>query len=166
MRYFSDPKANFDLCLRNIKLSRMIQRILAYIDQNFDKTIYLSDGASLGGIHPHHLCRKFKKELGISFHGYILKIRIRRAAFLLADSEKSVKEISYEVGFSRPEIFSKAFKRQVGCSPMAYRATDSLFGEGSSAAGAPAVPFQSVLAMTQSEAASMRSYERALEIKK
>jgi len=105
----------------NASISPKLRRVLAYIDQYYAQVLTLRDAAWVLGVHPAHLCRRFKKEIGISFHEYILRIRIQKASLLLIGSEKSIKEISYEVGFSRPEIFSKAFKRLVGCSPMAYR---------------------------------------------
>jgi len=103
------------------RISARMRQVLAYIDLHYGRDIELSEVASLVGIHPDYLSKRFKKEVGVRFHHYLVWNRIQRASFLLIHSTKSVKEISYEVGFRRPEIFSKAFKRVLGCSPMAYR---------------------------------------------
>jgi AraC-like DNA-binding protein len=59
--------------------------------------------------------------MGIGFHQYVVTLRLQRATTLLVTSTKSIKEISYDVGFRAPEVFSKAFKRCMGCSPTTYR---------------------------------------------
>ncbi len=106
----------------DIRISPKVKRILIYLNLYYSRDITLKDMATLFNIHPAYLCRRFKKDLGIPFHEYLLRIRIQIAFFLLTRSEKSIKEISYDLGFSRPEIFSKAFKRLAGCSPKIYRA--------------------------------------------
>lgn len=53
------------------------------------------------------------KELGLSFQEYLLRTRIRKAMGLLESGSKSIKEVGYEVGYCRPEHFSKVFRREV-----------------------------------------------------
>jgi AraC family transcriptional regulator of adaptative response / methylphosphotriester-DNA alkyltransferase methyltransferase len=52
---------------------------------------------------------------------YLEKIRLDKAAFLLATTEKSNLEICYEVGFQSPSSFYKAFRNYKKCSPSEYR---------------------------------------------
>jgi len=103
------------------RISRKVLKVLAYIDVHYNNGSKLRNAASLVGYHPGHLCRKFRSEVGIPYHKYIVTIRIEKASPLLLESKKSIKEISYDVGFSRPELFSRAFKRLVGRSPADYR---------------------------------------------
>ncbi len=98
-----------------------VKQALAYIIAQYHNSLRLNDVASHVGIHPGHLCRLFKKELGISFHRCILMIKVQKACRLLAESDKSIKQISGEMGFSRPEVFFKVFKRWIGCTPGQYR---------------------------------------------
>jgi AraC-like DNA-binding protein len=108
--------------VNGLLISVKTQQILAYIQIHYNtRTIRLSELAEVFHNHPAYLSRKFKKEVGTAFHCYISSLRIGRASQLLVSTEKSIKEIGYEVGFSRSEIFSKAFKRIMGCSPKAYR---------------------------------------------
>ncbi len=104
-----------------MRRKRRIAKIIEYIDLNYSKRIYLKDLATLAGVHSSHLCRQFKEQVGRSPREYLLKVRIDHAARLLRESEKIVKEIAFAVGFRRPEAFSKAFKRALGCSPRHYR---------------------------------------------
>jgi two-component system response regulator YesN len=102
-------------------ISPKIQRMLAHIHAHYTHTIKLSELALVFHNHPAHLSRRFKRETGISFHQYVSSLRIEKATQLLQSTEKSIKEIGYEVGFTRPEIFSRAFKRCMCCSPTDYR---------------------------------------------
>ena len=105
----------------NSRISRKVLQVLSYIDVHYNNGFKLRNAASLVGYHPGYLSRKFKSEVGVPYHKYIVTIRIKKSQPLLIDSKKSIKEISYDVGFSRPELFSRAFKRLVGRSPADYR---------------------------------------------
>lgn len=67
------------------------------------------------------LRRKFKKSTGISIHDYFLQIKAARAKDLLANSNKSIKEISAELGFVDTGYFNRQFKKVVGVTPGLYR---------------------------------------------
>jgi transcriptional regulator GlxA family with amidase domain len=98
-----------------------VQQALSYITERYQGPLRLSVVASQIGVHPSHLCRLFKKELRISFRRCILMMRLHRSRQLLAESDKSIKQISFEIGFGCPEAFSRAFKQQVGYPPGQYR---------------------------------------------
>ncbi len=127
--------SNVRVCSVNLRknsykaTSLTIQQALLHIDRYYNTpTIWLDNVASHMGVHPDYLGRRFKKELGIRFHDYLLLKRVQRAIPLLTRSTKRIKEISYEVGFSSPIIFSKVFKRLIGYSPRTYR-INSYLGE-------------------------------------
>ncbi|MEW6681843.1 MAG: helix-turn-helix transcriptional regulator [Nitrospirota bacterium] len=94
---------------------------MAHLEMNYPQAIGLTELAALAGIHPSHLCREFKKHVGCSPLEHLKRVRIQRASVLLRESDKSVKEVGFSVGFKRPEAFSKAFKRVIGCSPRHFR---------------------------------------------
>ena len=98
-----------------------VKQALSYMAAQYHGPLKLTVVASRIGIHPSHLCRLFKKELGMPFRRCILIMRLHKARQLLAESEKSIKQISFEIGFGCPEAFSRAFKRQMGCPPGQYR---------------------------------------------
>jgi two-component system response regulator YesN len=53
---------------------------------------------------------------------YLLRYRLSLAKILLAETGRHVTAIAHEVGFSDHAYFSRAFRREVGVSPTAFRA--------------------------------------------
>lgn len=52
---------------------------------------------------------------------FIRMIRLKRAKQLLDNTDYTVSEILYQVGFTNPSYFAKCFKQQFGISPSEYR---------------------------------------------
>jgi two-component system response regulator YesN len=105
-------------------ISSTVQQALLHLNEGYeDQPLWLHNFAVLMNVHPDYLGRKFKQEVGIKFHDYLLLKRMEKASSLLRNSGKNVKEISYELGFSSPAVFSKVFKRFIGYSPRKYRST-------------------------------------------
>jgi AraC-like DNA-binding protein len=65
--------------------------------------------------------RKVKALLGYSVNDYIISVRLKKAKLLLLHSDKTIADISYEVGFSSPTYFSTAFKGKFNLSPKEFR---------------------------------------------
>jgi transcriptional regulator GlxA family with amidase domain len=53
---------------------------------------------------------------------HLNRLRVRRAQYLLADTDRSIAEIGHEVGFCSQSYFGVVFRRVSGASPFAYRA--------------------------------------------
>ncbi len=61
-------------------------------------------------------------ELGMTFTGYLKKLRLTEAARLLTDQAgATVAEIAYSVGYAKSSYFNKLFKEEYGCSPRDFR---------------------------------------------
>lgn len=52
---------------------------------------------------------------------FVRHIRLLRAQKLINDTDQSLTQIAYSVGFSDPKYFSKVFKREMGVTPSEYR---------------------------------------------
>jgi AraC family transcriptional regulator len=78
--------------------------------------------AQLAGVSARHLERAFRQSVGVPVHAYVLRRRISLAQeLLLKQPALSIDEISTKTGFSSSTHLATVFKRQVGCSPTAFR---------------------------------------------
>ena len=64
---------------------------------------------------------KFKKDTGMTFREYLLKVRIEKACFLLRNSNMTVNNIAGTVGYTEPAFFYKTFRKEIGLTPDDYR---------------------------------------------
>jgi AraC-like DNA-binding protein len=67
------------------------------------------------------LYRKVKALLGYSVNDYIVSVRLKKAKYMLLNSDKSISEIASDVGFSSPTYFSTAFKGKFKISPTEFK---------------------------------------------
>ena len=65
--------------------------------------------------------RRFESVFGYTPHQLRVRLRIERAKRLLVESERSVTEICFEVGYESLGTFSAHFSSRVGVSPREYR---------------------------------------------
>jgi AraC family transcriptional regulator, transcriptional activator of pobA len=72
-------------------------------------------------LSPNYFGDLVKKETGQSAHDYIQSKVIESAKEKIFDSQKSIKEISYELGFRYPQHFIRLFKAKVGVTPNEFR---------------------------------------------
>lgn len=77
--------------------------------------------AKLVGLNEYKLKKGFKELFGTTVFGFIHASRMSLAKRLLLGTDKSAKEIGYEAGYSSPQHFSKAFKKEFGISPNSIR---------------------------------------------
>jgi len=92
-----------------------------WIDANSQREIELEDIARQAGVSPFHFLRLFSAALGVTPHQYLVRSRLRRAARHLADDDKAVTEIAYDVGFNDLSNFVRTFHRAAGVSPTKFR---------------------------------------------
>lgn len=62
-----------------------------------------------------------KKETGKNAQDHIHYQLIEEAKLVLLNSNATVSEVAYSLGFEYPQYFSKLFKQKTGVSPMEYR---------------------------------------------
>ncbi len=102
--------------------------ILNYIENNLSDTSITNEFlANKLGISEVYLRKLFLSNLGITPKQYILDLRIKKAKQLLADSNRSVTEISEKCGFSSVYHFCRLFKNKTGITPMEYRNSNLIF---------------------------------------
>ncbi|SHJ98987.1 response regulator [Paramaledivibacter caminithermalis] len=96
------------------------EEVKAYINDNYMRNISLDEVADHIKLSSYYLCKIFKKVEKINFKDYLIKIRMEEAKKMLRQGDKSIKEIAFEVGYTDPNYFSRAFKKYVGKSATEY----------------------------------------------
>ena len=109
------------LRVKNGKAKELVPIAKQYMDENFDQGITVSEAASYVFLSQGYFTRAFRDETGISPMNYLMKKRIEKACKLLQNNEIKVSAISLQSGFSSPQRFNVAFRKQMGMTPMEYR---------------------------------------------
>jgi AraC-like DNA-binding protein len=92
-----------------------------WIDAHSHRRIDLEHAAGQAGISPFHFLRLFSSVLGVTPHQYLVRSRLRHAARLLADEDRPITDVAYDVGFSDLSNFVRTFHRAAGVSPRRFR---------------------------------------------
>ena len=98
-----------------------VRKALEYIQNNYSYGIKVSDAAAFVGISRSYLYTLFLKTLGLSPQEYLISYRITRASQLLVITDLPVEGIAQSCGYEDPLVFSKAFKKRMGMTPVRYR---------------------------------------------
>lgn len=104
---------------------RLVRQAMGYIHKNFSESMSRRDIAQQIGITEDHLTFCFRQELGVTPIQYLQRYRINQAKRLLKESELTITEIAFNVGFSDSGYFSRLFHRETGLSPETYRHTST-----------------------------------------
>jgi AraC-like DNA-binding protein len=92
-----------------------------WIDAHSDQQIDLEQAARQAELSLFHFLRLFGNVLGVTPHQYLVRSRLRHAARLLADEDRPVTDIAYDVGFGDLSNFVRTFHRAAGVSPLKFR---------------------------------------------
>lgn len=101
--------------------SASVKQAQLYIRNHFDEKIRPSDVAKEVSMSLSYFNKIFKKEMELTLREYIGKVRIEMAQALLFYTEKSVHQISVELGYSSDAEFVKRFKKYSGVTPSQFR---------------------------------------------
>lgn len=88
----------------------------------------ITSAAEHAGMSVYHFLRLFKEVYARTPYQFMTQRRIETAKQLLQSTDDSVVQIGCEVGFSNASAFTRAFRRDVGCTPSEYRARNSKNG--------------------------------------
>lgn len=101
----------------------LLSRVIDRIDDQLADNLSLTDLASMAEFSVPHFCRAFRQSMGCSPYSFIIRRRIERAKDHLRHTAMTITEIALSSGFSDSSHFSNIFRREVGMTPLAYRAS-------------------------------------------
>ncbi len=98
-----------------------IARAVRYIHDHLTAKIRLAHLCRESGLSTPHFVHLFKREVGVSFKGYLKMLRIRKAQQLMRDTFRSITEVSLDVGYRDLTAFERDFKKLTHTTPRDYR---------------------------------------------
>ncbi|MGD7095825.1 AraC family transcriptional regulator [Ralstonia pseudosolanacearum] len=100
-----------------------LRNVLAHIDAHLDETLDVARLAEVAAFSPYHFHRQFTLLFGVNVGRYVQLLRLKRAAHQLAYRDAArITDIALACGYEGPEAFARAFRKQSGQSPSAFRA--------------------------------------------
>lgn len=103
------------------RYEQRISRAVALIDQHLDQDLSLQALAAEACLSPFHFHRIFHALMDETVHGFTTRLRLEHAIKLAhAHPRRAWKQIAAEVGYRSVPVFSRAFKRRYGCSPIDF----------------------------------------------
>lgn len=118
LRYLNDHK-RYNCC-------EPLSKILHYIEDHFNEKIDLELLSQEFYLSKGHISRLFKKELDITFIDFLNSIRMKKAIYLLINTDQKLLTICGEVGYNDVSYFSRLFKKYYGVPPQEYRLNHSI----------------------------------------
>ncbi len=105
-----------------------IVHVLKYIDDSIGEPIDIGELAHLAGLSVSRFSRVFSAIMNMSPIEFVRKTKMNRACEMLVSTDAQVGEIAQRVGYRDIYIFSRAFKKQIGVSPLAFRQNSAAKG--------------------------------------
>jgi len=108
---------------KSYDLDKILQfeSVLSRLSENVEDKLRMDEAAKMAGMSYHSFSRAFHQVVGMNFKEYQNKLCIWRAEELLANTDKSILEISETVNFMTLRYFNEIFKKYNGNTPSEYR---------------------------------------------
>src|SRR5258705_4295602 len=91
------------------------------MDRAYAEPLDVRAVAAVAHISEAHFSRSFRAVFGETPHRYLQRRRVERSMFLLRETDRSVTDICFDVGFTSRGTFSRTFREIVGQPPSDYR---------------------------------------------
>jgi AraC-like DNA-binding protein len=102
-------------------LNRRLLRARDAMDRAYAEPLDVRAVAAVAHISEAHFSRSFRAVFGETPHRYLQRRRVERSMFLLRETDRSVTDICFDVGFTSRGTFSRTFREIVGEPPSDYR---------------------------------------------
>lgn len=101
--------------------NRRMLRARDAMDRGYARPLDIAALARIAHVSEAHFIRTFRATFGETPHRYLQRRRVERAMALLRETELSVTDVCFDVGFASLGTFSRTFAQIVGVSPSAFR---------------------------------------------
>lgn len=104
-----------------VELGSSIDAIMNHIRRHYTQKITLNQLAELFHLNPNYICNLFVKHYGETFTSIITSLRMNEAVRLMQNTNKPLKAIATDCGYSNYFYFCRVFKEHYGCTPGDYQ---------------------------------------------
>jgi AraC-like DNA-binding protein len=101
--------------------NRNLLRARDAMDRAYAEPLDVPSVAAVAHVSEAHFIRSFRSVFGETPHRYLQRRRVERSMFLLRETDRSVTDVCFSVGFSSLGTFSRTFRTIVGETPSGYR---------------------------------------------
>jgi transcriptional regulator GlxA family with amidase domain len=98
-----------------------MRRVREYVEVHLGENIDLLMLAGVAGLSVHHFARQFKQSAGVTPHIYLTQKRVERAKEMLVQTDLSLAEIAFAVGFFDQGHLARHFRHMLGTTPREFR---------------------------------------------
>ncbi|MEX2409793.1 MAG: AraC family transcriptional regulator [Candidatus Paceibacterota bacterium] len=109
--------------IKDIDKAKSIYR---FILDNYTGDIQLAEVARLANLSKAGFCNYIKKKTQKSYSELINELRIKKSCHYLSETNETIAQISYQVGFNNLGYFNRVFKLLIGMTPKEYRLKSSI----------------------------------------
>ncbi len=103
------------------ELNRRLLRARDAMDRAYAQPLDVRAIAAVAHCSEAHFSRSFRAAFGETPHRYLQRRRVERSMFLLRETDRSITDICFDVGFTSLGTFSRTFHEIIGESPSSYR---------------------------------------------
>ena len=103
------------------QFNRRLLRARDAMDRAYAEPLDVRAVAAVAHVSEAHFIRSFRGVFGETPHRYLQRRRVERSMFLLRETERSVTDVCFDVGFTSRGTFSRTFREIVGETPSHYR---------------------------------------------
>ena len=98
-----------------------MRRVREFVEVHLGESVDLSMLAGVAGLSVHHFARQFKQSAGVTPHAFLTQKRIERAQEMLVQTNLSLAEIAFAVGFFDQGHLARHFRQRLGTTPREFR---------------------------------------------
>jgi len=120
-KHYSDARRIKGVFTKRQRDIDRLRPLFEYIDQHYAERISLGDASAIVGMSSSHFKRFFRQVTGQPFVTHLNRFRVAKSQGLLAFTDKSIAEVSQEVGFCDQSYFGIVFRKFVHMPPLLYR---------------------------------------------
>ncbi len=102
-------------------LNRRLLRARDAMDRAFAEPLNVATLAKIANLSEAHFIRSFRAAFGETPHRYLQRRRVERSMFLLRETDLSITDICFSIGFTSLGTFGRTFREIVGQMPTEYR---------------------------------------------